>query len=270
MTIFPSSHHLNFAVEAHLPIGVRHQYPLLPWQIFWYPKLASTNQTLWDHLCQGAAEGTAIVAGQQTAGRGQWGRQWQSNTGGLYLSLGLTPHTAADRTPQLTLSSAWGIASILRQAGVPVALKWPNDLVLYGGKLGGILTQTRIANGKIVQAVVGVGINWSNPVPEPGISLAACWSQTSWRPIDSLEQLMAATLVGLSEGYQRWRSGEVHALVADYESLLIHLGETVAINGRDATVAGVTLGGQLRVRWCDGSPAAETYLHPGEVSLGYA
>jgi BirA family biotin operon repressor/biotin-[acetyl-CoA-carboxylase] ligase len=270
LIIFSKPNYFNVSIEDMLPAGVRHNFPVLPFQIFRYPELASTNQTLWEWLSQRMPEATTVVADRQTAGRGQWGRQWQSNTGGLYLSVGLTPHTAIENTPQLTLCSAWGIATILQQVGIPVALKWPNDLVLYGRKLGGILTQTRIANGKVVQAVVGIGINWSNPVPEPGISLTACWSQTHWHPIESLEQLMAVTLVGVSEGYQRWRNGDLRSLVTDYESLLIHLGDSVAINERDAVVLGVTLGGQLRVRWCDRVGEGETHLHPGEVTLGYA
>jgi len=58
----------------------------------------------------------------------------------------------------------------LREHGIPVGLKWPNDLMLCGRKLGGILTETKVQQGRITKAVVGVGINW-NPVPETGINL---------------------------------------------------------------------------------------------------
>ncbi|HEY9668959.1 MAG TPA: biotin--[acetyl-CoA-carboxylase] ligase, partial [Coleofasciculaceae cyanobacterium] len=76
-----------------------------------FETLPSTNQTLWELLDRGAMSGTAVIAAQQTAGRGQWGRQWQSSVGGLYLSFALAPHLQASNSAQLTLCSAWGIAT---------------------------------------------------------------------------------------------------------------------------------------------------------------
>src|SRR5919202_3900483 len=171
-----------------------------------FEALPSTNQTLWELLNQGATSGTVVIAAQQTAGRGQWGRQWQSTVGGLYLSLALTPKLQASNSAQLTMCSAWGIATALRSYDIPVFLKWPNDLLLLGRKLGGILTETSVHQGQITKAVVGVGINWSNAVPEMGIALQSfCEEQLSPRPrVTSLEQLAAIAIEGLKFGYQRW------------------------------------------------------------------
>ncbi|WP_448564942.1 biotin--[acetyl-CoA-carboxylase] ligase [Trichothermofontia sp.] len=152
----------------------------LPQQIHILPQVDSTNQTLWQLLAQGHPVGTTVIAQAQTAGRGQWGRRWTSATGGLYLSWSCAPNLPAERVAQLTLCSAWGIATALRQWGVPVALKWPNDLVLQRRKLGGILTETRLRGDTIQQAVVGVGINWANPVPEVGINLQTFWAEQAW------------------------------------------------------------------------------------------
>jgi len=144
-------------------LGDRLSTLLLSVQVF--ETLPSTNQTLWQLIDQGAPGGTVVVARQQTAGRGQWGREWQSSLGGLYLSIALNVNLAAEDAAQLTMGSAWGIATALRGLGIPVEIKWPNDLILMGKKLGGILTETRVQQGKIVKAVVGVGINWDNLVP---------------------------------------------------------------------------------------------------------
>ena len=198
-----------------------------------YDILGSTNQTLWELLEQGHPQGTSVIALQQTAGRGQWGRQWQSHPGGLYLSwsipwgvgsgdvreLGnweqgeiggirienvpnLLPLTPGPQSvaPQLTLFSAWGIAKTLHSYEIPVYIKWPNDLIWQGKKLGGILTETRMQGAKITRAIVGVGINWANPVPETGINLQSCLT------ITSLEQLAAITIQGLITGYHQWCS----------------------------------------------------------------
>ncbi len=204
--------------------------------------LASTNSTLWDLLDQGAAPGTTVIAIQQEAGRGQWGRQWQSPPGGLYLSLAIasasvnqdndrslasTLKLRAEQSGQLTLCSAWGIAVALRNYAIPIRLKWPNDLLLQGRKLGGILTETRVSHGQITAAVVGVGINWSNPVPEAGISLQGLGPL----PIQSLEMLAAVTLAGLEAGYQCWQASGIESLLPDYLKLLTHTSPQVQVEG---------------------------------------
>lgn len=168
-----------------------------------FDNVASTNTTLWQLLEKGAQPATVVIANTQTSGRGQWGRQWLSLEGGLYLSVALAPHIPATNSHQLTLCSAWGIARALKNHGVPVTIKWPNDLMLGDRKLGGILTETKIANEQITQAVVGVGINWTNPVPETGISLASYAVNQSEGAIASLEMLAAVTLVGIASGFQQ-------------------------------------------------------------------
>lgn len=190
--------------------------------------LPSTNDALWDLINQGASSGTTVIAAQQQSGRGQWGRQWQSPPGGLYLSVALlfnrstanAPKVPASKGTELTLWSAWGIATILRAYSVPVWLKWPNDVLLYGRKLGGILTETRLQQGQITVAVIGIGLNWANPVPESGINLQALTPQP--HPcICSLEGLAAITLEGLELGYQRWQTLGTEGLLPDYLSLLM-------------------------------------------------
>ena len=134
----------------------------------WFPGLqlvaprltASTNGLLWTLPAQSYSPPLAAIAKQQSAGRGQWGRQWRSDQGGLYLSVMLDLDLAAENAPHLVLLSAWGIAYALRQHQIPVQLKWPNDLLLKGRKLGGIKTETKINQGRIQTAVIGVGINW--------------------------------------------------------------------------------------------------------------
>lgn len=130
----------------------------------------STNQVAWELAQAGAQPGTIVIALQQSAGRGQWGRQWLSPLGGLYLSRYFAPQLLPEDGAQLTLAAAWGLGQTLRDRGVPVALKWPNDLVVRGRKWGGLLTETRLVGGKIARAVTGLGLNWANPVPETGIN----------------------------------------------------------------------------------------------------
>lgn len=240
-----------------------------PFTVHVFNRLISTNQTLWGLIEQGAGAGTVVIASQQTAGRGQWGRQWQSQQGGLYLSLAIEPRLPASQSAQLTLCSAWGIATALRECGIPVSLKWPNDLVLAKRKLGGILTETRVHQGQIAKAVVGVGINWANEVPETGINLQSFCNEAGCPAITSLETLAAITLTGLASGYQFLAEKGIADLLPAYSALLTSLGQPVVLEGRQGVVVGVSSQGELKVRFDNEETGLETCLQPGEIALGY-
>lgn len=242
----------------------------LEFSLHLFQTLPSTNQKLWELIDEGANSGTVAIAIQQKTGRGQWGRQWHSPPGGLYLSLALTPHLPAEYGPQLTICGAWGIGTILREYNLPVRLKWPNDIVLSGRKLGGILTETRVKQGFITKAVVGVGINLNNPVPESGINLQTFLADHP-SPLLSLEMLAAVILQGLATGYQYWQTEGIQNLLPSYENLLTNIGQNVEIEGNSATVVGVSANGDLRIHLSpEGSkPPSEISLQPGTISLGY-
>lgn len=253
--------------------------PPFAFAIHLFDEVASTNQTLWNLLAAGAPAGTVAIASRQTAGKGQWGRQWQSDSGGLYLSLALEPNISATNALLLTLCSAWGIAQCLRSHQIPVFLKWPNDLILRDRKLGGILTETKIHQGKIAKAVVGVGINWINPVPETGINLHHFLSDCPQSAIPSLEMLAALTLSGIASGYQTFSEEGVETLLPSYRELMVSIGQPVTIDGCGGVVVGVSATGELRVRRTPstteesnnfaGETASEICLMPGTIALGY-
>jgi BirA family transcriptional regulator, biotin operon repressor / biotin---[acetyl-CoA-carboxylase] ligase len=243
--------------------------PSFPFSIQLFDRLDSTNQTLWEQVDRGAVPGTVAIAREQTAGRGQWGRQWISSRGGLYLSAFWTPQISAARVVQLTMCSAWGIAIALREWGIPVRLKWLNDLVLEGRKLGGILTETRLRGGIVTQAVVGVGINWTNPVPETGINLQSFLNWEMGGDLD-LDKLAAIVLRGLAMGWQRLQESGIETILSEYETLLINIGQSVRLPNSQGfgTIAGVEPNGDLRV--CCNSETGETVcLPPGSLRLGY-
>ncbi|MDX2216993.1 MAG: biotin--[acetyl-CoA-carboxylase] ligase [Oculatellaceae cyanobacterium bins.114] len=248
------------------------ELPATAFNINLYDTLVSTNQTLWELVDQGANEGTVAIALQQRGGRGQWGRQWQSSPGGLYLSIALTPHLAATQAAQLTLCSAWGIATALNHYEVPVELKWPNDLVVQGRKLGGILTETRISQGIIRQAIVGVGLNWVNAVPAMGINLQTVMATHSQPTIASLEKLAAIALQGIMGGYQQWQHQGIEAILPHYHALLTGVGQPVRLDDGLGEIVGVSSSGELRVRLQPSEKAAaiaEISVKPGAVRLGY-
>ncbi len=188
-------------------------------QLYLHEIVASTNTVLLDQLEAGAPIGSVAIAAQQTAGRGQWGRTWVSSPGGLYLSMAIAPNLPADQSARLTLASAWGIATLLRQHQLPLQLKWPNDLYLLGKKLGGILTETAIQQGQIHRAVVGVGINWVNETPETAIALNHPSIQMS-PPLAFLEELAALVVNGITNGQRSLQHSGISEIASDYRQWL--------------------------------------------------
>ena len=151
---------------------------------------------------ESAPEGTVVVAEEQTAGRGRRGRTWDSAArAGLWWSLLLRPAVPPDRLGWLPLVVGVGVARGLSETtGAHVALKWPNDLLLEGGKVAGILAE-RLGDGSVV---VGVGINVdqeTSELPEGGISLRQAGYAAD------RTQVLIQVLASVARSYREWISG---------------------------------------------------------------
>lgn len=158
----------------------------------------STNDLALGLAARGAAEGTSVLADVQRAGRGRRGRDWFSPPGaGLYLSSIVRPDLPPDVVPILTLAAgvAAGRAVRLATGGLPVELKWPNDLVIGRPwrKLGGILSEAVSSGGRLDAVVIGIGINLrASAYPQELAGRAAALETELGRDIDR-----APILVGL-------------------------------------------------------------------------
>ena len=104
------------------------------------------------------AEGLTVIARRQTNGRGRLGRNWASDDGGIYMSFNLTPSLSPKDASELTIPCALGVAKALESYG-NCKIKWPNDIVLNGKKICGILSTMGITDGKTDYVCVGIGIN---------------------------------------------------------------------------------------------------------------
>lgn len=245
-------------------------------QIHLYDELPSTNQTAWQLVDQGHGAGTVVIARQQSAGKGQWGRTWVSGLGGLYLSLVLEPTILLAQKQLLTLASAWGVAASLGNLGIPVQIKWPNDLVSQGRKVGGILTASRvtpatpaIAAPHIHQAVVGLGLNWDNSVPPTARSIRQLLPDLLTGPVKTLEDLAAIALRGLLQGFYYWQQFGDRALIQAYQASMVHRGKNICVDGHTAVIEGVSLTGDLVIKSDRQGHEFARSLKPGEISLGY-
>ena len=232
--------------------------------------IPSTNTKLWQLIDRKERCPLGAIALEQTAGRGQWGHSWISAAGGLYLSVGLDLDLEIANYPHLVMATAWGIATVLRHYKLPVTIKWSNDLILDCRKLGGIKIETRNNKNKLVKAVVGLGINWQNFVPEPGINLESYCRQNKKIPtINSLSELTAIATYGILLGYEYYLTVGIEKLLDGYLAILNSLGEQVNFEGCYGEVIGVTTEGKLRVKLRSLGATTEIALAPGQISLGY-
>jgi len=152
--------------------------PVLPdgWTLVALDSVGSTNDEAARLADAGASEGTVVWAREQTGGRGRRGRHWASPIGNLYSSTILRPDCTAPRAAELGFVAALAVADIV-PAGRAVRVKWPNDVLVDGGKIAGILLESAIAQtGRVEHVVAGIGINvgFAPELPEmryPGAAL---------------------------------------------------------------------------------------------------
>lgn len=128
----------------------------------------STNDLAWQAAERGAAEGFVVFAERQTAGRGQYGRRWESAPHkGLWFSILLQPAITLAQSPELTPLLAEVVAATIEQeTGTPATIKPPNDIYLAGRKVAGILIEGRTAGDGSYVAVAGIGINVNHAIED--------------------------------------------------------------------------------------------------------
>ena len=179
----------------------------------------STNDVVKEQALSGAPEGLAVLAERQEHGRGRQGRSWQSPKGsGLYLSVLLRPDIPAYEANWLGIVGALGVLNALEQAGVgDLSIKWPNDVLVRGLKIAGILVEPRIGESRVEFAVLGIGVNvgWTAAeLAEAGLPRA-----TSCR-IEGLETTAEALsepmLDQLDDLYRQFRRGVRQPLLLDW------------------------------------------------------
>lgn len=211
----------------------------------------STNSVLLARAAGGAAAGSVVVADRQAAGRGRRGRAWQSAPGDA-LTFSLLWRFAGDpgRLAGLSLAVGVAVARALAACGLRgAALKWPNDLVLDGGKLGGILIELAAERGAMA-AVIGIGINLLPPPPGPAYSLPpAALAQMGTVP--ERHQLLAALLESLAATLDLFA-------VAGFAALRDEWGQLNAWQGQQVRLFDSGAGGAptlLAEGRCDGADA---------------
>ena len=228
--------------------------PFLKPKILRFESLPSTNTELARLASEGGEEGLAIVADEQTAGRGRLQRAWSSPKGaGLYFSILLRPEMPTDQWPLITFMAALAVGDALNEGGgVTTDIKWPNDLLSGERKICGILAEAiETPSGRAV--IVGIGINLTNAAfPSELSDVATSVSEASGQEPER-EAILAALLRALSRWYSLLNEpGGREKIVAAWSSRSSYAtGKLVQVsNGDDlwqGTTCGVEPDGALRL-----------------------
>jgi len=204
-----------------------------------YKRIPSTNTKAYQLAEKGAPEWTVVVSEAQTRGRGRAGKSWISPKGGLWFSILLRPDIPASGVWILQFLAANATRRTVEKATkVRVRVKWPNDLVLDSGKLGGILVESRSTGPKLSFAIIGIGLNvnlTSHDLPEGATSL-----HVETRRKHGLHTLLKPILQAVRASYSDVEKPE--KLLAEWWQNCIHRRRMVQVEGPEGTARGVSVG----------------------------
>lgn len=204
-------------------------------------RVGSTNEEARRRAEQGAADGTLIWAQEQTAGRGRRGRRWDSPRGNLYFSLVLRPESEPAHAAQLGMVAAVAVADVLADMvppSAPVALKWPNDVLAGGRKLGGILLESAAgAAGRLDWLVLGIGINIAS-APAATEFPATCLRAVSDAPVETAQVLEGFARAFL-DGRRIWRAEGFAPIRQAWLSRAWRRGEPIQARLEGRSIGGV-------------------------------
>lgn len=189
----------------------------------------STNEYA-KRIAPSSPEGTVVVAGKQTLGKGRRGRKWASPEGGLWMSVVLKPEVDAADMPKIVFIGALAVVDTLQEFGIRAGIKWPNDVWVDGRKICGILTEGKL--GKFV--VLGIGLNVNNEIPEELKEMATSMKLILGREVD-----LGRVLKILLRNLDRWYRG----FLKDGSSVISAVKERCFVLGRRVRV--VEDGGEL-------------------------
>ncbi len=235
-------------------------------RVIYYPSLASTMEVAKQEALKGAAEGTVIIADEQTAGKGRIKRVWLSPKGSIALSVILYPSVAY--LPSLImLASLAVIHSIEAVTGLKSQVKWPNDVLINGKKVCGVLIESNVRGDIVDYAIIGIGVNvnlrlYDFPEIQP---TATSLSDELGRDVSRLD-VIRCLLVEIERLYLALPAGG--SIYEEWRDSLVTLGRRVQVKSGETIYEGiaesVARDGSLLLRHSDGSLSK---IIAGDVTL---
>ena len=201
-----------------------------PFHLLAFDSLGSTNEEACRRAAKGAPHGTVVQAGSQTSGRGRRGRQWISPPGNLHCSLVLKPDCALAEAANVGFVAALALGEALVPGlpdGVDLRFKWPNDVLLDGGKIAGFLLESANVGARLDWLVLGLGVNVEH-FPEDTEFPATSLRAAGFGPI-TVDQVLAGFCRHFGDWYGRWRGQGFAPVRTAWLERAAGLGEVIEV-----------------------------------------
>jgi BirA family biotin operon repressor/biotin-[acetyl-CoA-carboxylase] ligase len=239
-------------------------------EIHFSQELTSTNTLAMGLAADGVPEGTVVIAETQTSGKGRLGRKWISPKGNLYLSVVLRPNIPMHKAPLITLTGAVAVASAIRTtSGLEAGIKWPNDILISGKKVCGLLTEMSAEQDRIRHIVLGIGVDVNMEMGElpPDVrSLSTTLAAEAGAKINRTA-LLQQVLRDLERWYQKFLANDGDVL-DEWKKLNITVGNRITVSGAGEALNGLAQGvdsdGRLIMRLDNGTVRT---LAAGDVTI---
>ena len=231
--------------------------------------LNSVKSTLEEaKMIKNAAEGTVVLAREQTGCRGRIGKRWYSPAGGLWFTIITQPNVSSTTSPMLSLSTALAVAKgISKTTGLNATVRWPNDVYVHGGKVGGVLTEMKVENDIITQALVSICINANfdiDALPDEIRTTATTLKREAQNEID-LERLFSNTIDEFSRLYEYYKTGWLEYLVGEIKESMEFIGAPVNVMLHSETLIGILTDIDILGRIALKLDTDIIYISPGDV-----
>jgi len=210
-------------------------------KIYSYRETTSTNDAACSLAMQGEKEGSIVIAESQTSGRGRMGRKWASpKSKGAYFSVILRPDILPKESPCITLFSALSVAKTIRDThDIPAFIKWPNDVLVNGKKICGILTEINAETDKVNFVIIGIGININakkESLPKDATSIM----EECGREVSRIE-LIKELFRNLDKYYGFFKAGRIADIIREYKEYSNFLGTRVRVTYHDRKIEGYAI-----------------------------
>ena len=240
-------------------------------EVYYYPVTTSTNVLAKELASQGAREGTLVIAEEQTQGRGRMGREWLSAANkNILISLILRPHLSPIQVSYITMIASLSVVKTI-EALTPLesSIKWPNDIMIRGNKVGGILTEFSAEQDQVVYVVVGIGVNMNfDPTIYPEIAYSATSIYLELGQEISRLKFLVGLLQEMEKEYKELQAGKGLLIVKEWRNSLMTLNKEVRVVSEQGTLEGmaedVDEHGALILRLASGQ---QIKIYTGDVSL---
>ena len=207
--------------------------------IHYFKSLPSTNLFAKKLVKDGVKEGAIVVSDFQVSGRGRKNRNWFSPEGGLWFSVVLYPHIPPERSMLLTMASSVAIVQGIKETtGLHPVIKWPNDLLINGKKVCGILTELDAEMDCINYTIIGIGINVNNKLSEDLQEKATSLVQETGSRVLRVK-LLRSILKCFDENYRRLMSGDYDFIRDSWFSHANIVGRDILVHGEKTILRGV-------------------------------